>query len=72
MLGGGGGQLGFELGDQARVAGEAEDIVDPVRLAPSHQLVAGKARVGAQQDPHPRPSLSNPLDVPGHLLDRAG
>ena len=70
MLGRRDGQVGFELGDEARVAREAEDVVDPVRLAPGHQLVTGKARVRAQQDLHPRPSSANPLDDPGHLLHR--
>jgi hypothetical protein len=37
MLGGGGGQVGFEFGDQARIAGEAEDIMDSVR---SHQAIS--------------------------------
>ena len=43
MLGRRGGQVGFELGDQTWVAGQAEDVIDAVRLAPSHQLVPCKA-----------------------------
>jgi hypothetical protein len=70
MLGGSFGQITFELGDQARVAREPEDMVDAIGLAPGHQCVAGKARVGAQQDVDPRPSLANPRDDPGHFLDR--
>ena len=45
--------------DQALVAREAEDVIDAVRLAPGHQLVAGKARIGAQQDLHPRPARAD-------------
>jgi hypothetical protein len=41
--------------DQALVARETEDVVHAVRLAPCHQFVAGKARIGAQQDLDPRP-----------------
>ena len=72
MRGRRGGQVGLELGDQARIAREAEDIMDPVGFAPGHQLVPGKARVRTEHDLDPRPSLSNPLDDPGHFLDRAG
>jgi hypothetical protein len=33
----------IERGDQTRVAGQAEDVVDAVRLVPSQQLVTSKA-----------------------------
>jgi hypothetical protein len=72
LVDGGAGQIGFELADQARVAGEAEDIVDPVRLAPGHKLLAGEARVRAQQDPDPRPRRADPIDDAGHLGHGAG
>jgi hypothetical protein len=72
LRGGRGGQVGFARGAQARIAREAKDVVDAGRLAPRHQLVAGKARVRTQQDLHPRPSLADPLDDPGHRLDRSG
>ena len=55
-LGRGCGQLVGDGADQALVAREAEDVVDAVRLAPSHELVAGKARIGAQQDLAPAAS----------------
>jgi hypothetical protein len=42
--------------DQALVAGEPKDVVDTVGLAPTHQRIAGKARVGPQQDLDPRPA----------------
>ena len=58
--------------DQARVAGEAEDEVDPVRLAPGHQRLAGEAAVGAQQDPHPRPAGADLADDARDLLHGAG
>ena len=57
---------------QPGVAGETEDVVDPVRLAPAHQGLAGEAAVGAQEDPHPRPMLADLADDPPDLLDRTG
>jgi hypothetical protein len=63
------------LGDganQALVAREAEDVVDAVRLAPSHELVAGKARIGAQEDLHPRPPGPDLGRDAFDLVDRAG
>ena len=72
MLGRRDGQVSFELGDQTRVTGKAEDVVDPVGFAPSHQLVPGKTRVRAQHDLDPRPSLTNSCDDAGHLGPGAG
>ena len=72
MLGGRDGQVGFELGDQAPIAREAEDIVDAIHLAPGHQLVPSKARIGTQQDLDPRPGRAEPLDDAGHLSHGAG
>src|SRR5206468_12655686 len=54
--------LGERLGEdrlEADVAGQAEHVVDPVRLAPRHQRVIGKTTVGAQRDAHPRPRLAD-------------
>ena len=62
MLGLGLGQWVLDLGQQAGVAGEAEDVVDAVGLAPAHQLVAGEARVGAQEDLDPWPALADLAD----------
>ena len=59
-----------ELASQARVAGEAEDEVDAVRLAPGHQRLAGEAAVGAQQDPNPRPAGADLPDDARDLLKR--
>ena len=50
MLGFGLGHLALDLGQEPAVAGETEDVVDAVRFAPGHQLLAGEARIGAQQD----------------------
>jgi hypothetical protein len=58
--------------NQALVAREAEDIVDTVRLTPSHELVAGKPRIGAQQDLHPWPPGPNLADDARDLVDGAG
>lgn len=57
--------------DEARVAGEAEQEVHPVGLAPRHQLVAGEAAVGAEQDLHPGPAGSDLRHDPCHLLGGA-
>jgi hypothetical protein len=65
------GELVGDGADQALVAREAEDVVDAVRLAPGHQLVPGKARIGAQHDRHPRPAGADLADDPRHLLDGA-
>jgi len=67
------GQIGSGRAAQARVAGEAEEVIDPVRLAPRHQLVAGKARVGTQQDLHPATGVGAPVAPAGpDLSDDAG
>jgi hypothetical protein len=58
--------------DQALVAREAEDVVDVIRLAPRHQLVAGKARIGAQQDADPGPAGTDLADDAGHFILGAG
>ena len=58
--------------DQALIARQTEDVVDAVRLAPRHQLVAGKARIGAQQDLDPRPPGTDLADDAGHFIRGAG
>lgn len=66
------GEFGPDLIDQAGIAGEAKQVIDAVGLAPRHQWLAGKARIGAQHDPHFGPASS---DLPGDtrdLLDRTG
>src|SRR5215469_15309101 len=71
-------------GPPARLLGRCELILDrsnqpvvlrqtkykmhSVRLTPSHQLVARKAAVGTQQNPHLRPAAANLPDNAGHLL----
>ena len=42
-----------------RVLGQAEQEIDAVVLAPRHQRLAGKARIGAQQDAHLGPALAD-------------
>src|SRR6516164_1503979 len=59
-------------GDEARILGQAEEVVDVVVAAPMPQLFAGKPRVGTQQDAHARPagadvSDKRRLERPGHL-----
>ena len=70
VLGRGGGERFVDLGEQAGVAGEAEEVVDAVVFAPAHQLVAGEAGVRPQQDLDPGPALANLGDDARHLLDR--
>ena len=65
-------ELGRDFLHQARIAGEAEDVIDPVLLAPDHQRLAGEARIGAQNDPHLRPAGADLRHQPRDLLDRAG
>jgi hypothetical protein len=66
------GALFGERANQALVAGEAEDVIDRVRLAPRHPLVAGEARVGAQHDRDPRPACSDLADDSFDLGHRTG
>src|SRR5271165_1226334 len=54
---------------QTLVAGQAEQEVDAVCLAPRHQGFAGKAGITAQQDAHPGPALADLFDNPRHLLN---
>jgi hypothetical protein len=65
----GGGEVFSDRADQALVAGEPEQVVDTVGLAPCHEGFPSEARVGAQQDPHPWPAhpdlVDDPLDL-GH------
>jgi hypothetical protein len=66
------GEFARDLVDQARVAGQAEEVVDPMSLAPGHQRLAGEARVGAQDDLHFRPAGAGLRNDPFDLLDGAG
>src|SRR5262245_30384865 len=36
-------QLGGDRGAEAHIAGQAEQVIDPIQLAPAHQPLAGKA-----------------------------
>src|SRR3954452_6009336 len=50
------------------VASQAEHEVDAVLLAPEHERLAGKARVGPQHDLHPRPAGPDLPHDARHLL----
>src|SRR3954468_14740387 len=65
-------QLGLDRLLQTLVTRQAEQVVHPVRLAPSHQHLAGKAGIAAQQDADPRPTLANLRHNAGNLVTRAG
>src|SRR5215208_608844 len=66
------GHLDGEFLDQAGIAGQAEDEVDAVRLAPGHQRLAGEAAVGAEQDANPGPARPDAADGARDLLDGPG
>ncbi len=61
----------MDLVDEPGVAGEAEQVVDLVHLAPGHQRFAGKPAVAAQQDLDLGPALANAPDYPVDFLHRA-
>ena len=61
-----------DLGDQTVVLLQAEHEVHVVRLAPAHQLVARKARVGTQQDAGSRPACPDAHDKARHFFNRPG
>ena len=67
----GGREFGPDPGDQARVAGEAEDVINPVGFAPVHQRVAAEAGIGTQQDPHPRPAPAELANGPFSISSTA-
>jgi Recombinase len=71
-LGLGSGEIGGDRAHQALVARQTEDVVDTGRLAPRHQLVPGKARIGAQQDLDPRPPGTDLADDAGYFIRGAG
>ena len=66
------GEIVGDRTNQALVARQTEDVVDAVRLAPGHELVPGKAGIGAQQDLDPRPPGTDLADDPGHFSRSAG
>ncbi len=65
-------QFGRYLGHEPGVAGQTEQIIDPVRLAPCHQRFPAEARIGAQKNAHPWPALADLLHNAPHLRDRSG
>ena len=65
-------QIDGDLVEQPAVAGQAEDIIDALLLAPDHQLLAGEAGVGAEQDSHLRPAPADAGDDARHLVLGAG
>lgn len=49
---------------QLLVAGEPEQIVDPIGFAPGDRGLAGEAGIGPQDDPFMRPACPNLRDDP--------
>lgn len=58
---------GLDLRRERSGAGEAEDVVDPVRLAPIHGLGPSIVAVAAQQDPGLGPALADVVDEAAHV-----
>ena len=56
---------------QPAITRQAKHVVDAVGFAPTHQLVVGETTVGAQDDVHARPALTDLRDDARHLFDRA-
>src|SRR5689334_2517299 len=65
-------QLGLDRLLQTLVTCQAEQVVHPVRVAPSHQRLAGKAGIAAQQDAYPWPTLADLRHNACNLVNRAG
>ena len=72
MLGFGLGQRALDLGQETRIAGETEDVVDAAGFAPGHQLVAREAGIRPQQDRDPWPARADLSNDPFDLLPGAG
>src|SRR5580693_6397416 len=66
------GEFGLDLSDEPTVLGQAKQEIDAVGLAPRHQRLASKTRIGTQQDAHLGPVLADLGDDPCSLLDAAG
>jgi hypothetical protein len=64
-------QFAADFADQTRIARQAEQEVDAVDLAPTHQLLAAEAGVAAKQNAHARPTRPDLRDDPRDLLLRA-
>jgi hypothetical protein len=62
--------LGGDLGAQATVLGQAENVVDAALLAPAHDLVVAEAGVAADDDPRVGPAREDLRGDPLELLDR--
>jgi len=66
------GELAGNLADETLVLGQAKQEIDAIRLAPTHQRLAGKPRIGAQDHAHLGPAGADLRANARHLLDRAG
>jgi len=62
--------LGTDDPAQPLVAGQAEQIIDMVGLAPAHQFFSAEARVGPQHEAHLGPALTQLGHDTFHLFDR--
>ena len=67
----GGEEFRLDPADEPVVAGDADDVVHAVVLAPGHDLLADVGGVGPHQDPEPRPPAAELADDAGELVERA-
>ena len=65
-------QFVYNLCLKALVAGQAEDVVDAVLLAPRHQLFAGETGIPAQEDFDVRPTVADMFNEALNLFPSAG
>ena len=66
------GQFICDQGFQPLIAGEAENVVNAVGLAPGHQVLAAEARIRPKPDVDVRPALPDLRDDQGDLFLGAG
>lgn len=60
------------MADQLDIAGQAEQVVEGIALAPGYQLLAGETGIGARHDADLGPALAQPAHDTLDLLNRAG
>ena len=67
----GGEEFRLDFADQPVVAGDADDVVHAVVLAPGHDLLADVGGIGPHQDPDSGSPAPAPVDDAGELVERA-
>src|SRR5512144_2800317 len=57
------GKINGEFLEKAAVTRKAKDVVNPVRLAPGHEILPREAAIGPEQDAYPRPAAAMPRSL---------